>query len=96
MSLRRPRLSLLLAMALVAVAADICGWIAIDRRDRRGRQIETLRADRQRREDRLRWSERMSRAGYVSKAQLVAERAGLKHVESELEALGGPRVRATP
>ena len=96
MQLRGPRLSLLLAMALVAVAADICGWIAIERRDQRARQIEMLRAELRRREDRFRWSERMSRAGYVSKAQLVAERAGLKHVESELEALGGPRVRATP
>lgn len=90
MKIRRPRLSLLLAMALVAVAADICGWIAIERGAARARQIEVLRAELQRREDRVGWTERMSRAGYVSKRQLVAERAGLKKVESELEALGRP------
>jgi hypothetical protein len=83
---RRIRISLLSAMAIVALAAVLLGWVAAERRKR----AAALAAELQRAQDRVSWAERMQRRGYVSRASLAAERKSLEAVRSQLQSLGVP------
>lgn len=85
MALRRPRVSLLMTMLLVALAGVLCTWVAAERRKR----VAFLRAELNRKADRVRWAERMTRLGYLSKGQLAIERTNLERVESELGGWAG-------
>jgi hypothetical protein len=87
--LRRPRLTLLAAMAIVALAAILFGWAAAERRQR----VAALTVEVKRQQDRVRWAERMQGLGYVSMATLIAERAKLEEVRSRLARLVQPSER---
>jgi hypothetical protein len=81
---RRIRISILTAMAIVALVAVLLSWVAAERRKR----AAALAAELQRSRDRVSWAERMHKRGYVSKATLAAERKSLEAVRSELRSLG--------
>lgn len=81
---RRFGISLIAAMAIVALAAVLFGWAATERQ----RRIVALTAEYQRLAKRVGWSERMQKIGYVTRSQVAADRASFLEVKSTLERLG--------
>jgi hypothetical protein len=72
-------------MIIVAVfAGQFAMYAAAERR----KVIAALTADLERAKDQVDWAERMNRRGYVSKAQLAAEKETRDRVRAQLEHLG--------
>ena len=76
-------------MVLVAIVAVALGGLRYQR-DQALRELRARwKADLDRAEDRVKWSEEMHREGYVSKATALADRLTLDKVKAELDEIGG-------
>ena len=86
-SLRPTILATMLVVALIAVGLGM--WRSKMVADARARQFAVLKSDLLRAADRVSWSERMRQKGYMSAAQVAADRWSLECARSRLEAFEG-------
>jgi hypothetical protein len=79
---------MVLILFIGLASALVIQSMRVARRDGELTRIARLLADHQRSADRMEWAARMYEKGYLSKAQLEAERLNLKNLKKALFELG--------
>ena len=90
---RRPwrRPTILLLMIVVAVVAVALGALKSRRDDEQRARLARVKANLERAEARVKWSEEMHRKGYVSKATAVSDRLTMDKAKAELKEIDAAR-----